>query len=52
MLEIELPRIVYDSWNAEISEAELLAQNVDFKALKPATGDAVIVRLVNKVSAI
>jgi len=51
-LEIELPRIVYDSWNAEISEADLLVQDVDFKALKPASGDAVIVRLVNKVSAI
>jgi hypothetical protein len=51
-LEIELPRIVYDSWNAEISEAELLVQDVDFQALKPASGDAVIVRLVNKVSAI
>ena len=51
-LEIELPRIVYDAWSAEISEAELLAQDVDFQALKPAAGDAVVVRLVNKVSAI
>jgi hypothetical protein len=51
-LEIELPRIVYDSWSAEISEADLLAQDVDFQALKPATGDIVVVRLVNKVSAI
>jgi hypothetical protein len=51
-LEIELPRIVYDAWSAEISEAELLVQDVDFQALKPATGDAVVVRLVNKVSAI
>jgi hypothetical protein len=51
-LEIELPRIVYDSWSAEVSEAELLVQDVDFRALKPATGDAVIVRLVNRVSAV
>jgi hypothetical protein len=51
-LEIELPRIVYDSWSAEISEADLLMQDVDFEALKPASGDIVVVRLVNKVSAI
>jgi hypothetical protein len=51
-LEIELPRIVYDSWSAEISEADLLVQDVDFQALKPASGDVVVVRLVNKVSAI
>ncbi len=51
-LEIELPRIIYDSWNAEISEADLIVQDVDFQALKPASEDVVIVRLVNKVSAI
>jgi hypothetical protein len=51
-LEIELPRIVYDAWSAEISEADLLVQDVDFQALKPASGDVVIIRLVNKVSAI
>jgi hypothetical protein len=52
LLEIELPRIVYDSWSAEISEADLLVQDVDFRALKPASGDVVVVRLVNKVSSI
>jgi hypothetical protein len=51
-LEIELPKIVYDAWGAEVSEADLLVQDVDFRALKPASGDVVIVRLVNKVSAI
>jgi hypothetical protein len=51
-LEIELPRIVYDTWSAEISEADLLVQDVDFRALKPSSGDVVVVRLVNKVSAI
>jgi hypothetical protein len=51
-LEIELPRIVYDSWSAEISEADLLVQDVDFTALKPASGDIVVVRLVNKVATI
>jgi hypothetical protein len=51
-LEVELPRVVYDAWEAEISEAELLVQDVDFQALKPSTGDVVRVTLVNKVSAI
>jgi len=51
-LEIELPRIVYDAWSAEISEADLLAQDVDFQALKPASGDIIVVRLVNKVATI
>jgi hypothetical protein len=51
-LEIELPRIVYDAWSAEISEGDLIAQDVDFQALKPASGDIVVVRLVNKVTAI
>jgi hypothetical protein len=51
-LEVELPRIVYAAWEAEISETELLVQDVDFQALKPATGDVVSVTLVNKVSSI
>jgi hypothetical protein len=51
-LEVELPRIVYDAWEAEISEAELLVEDVDFRALKPSTGDVVKVTLVNKVSSI
>jgi hypothetical protein len=51
-LEIELPRIVYDAWSAEISEADLLVQDIDFQALKPSTGNVAVVRLVNKVSSI
>jgi hypothetical protein len=51
-LEIEFPRIVYDTWSAEISEADLLVQDVDFRALKPASGDVAVVRLVNRVSSI
>jgi hypothetical protein len=51
-LEIEFPRIVYDAWSAGVSEAELIVQDIDFRALKPATGDVVVVRLVNRVSAI
>jgi hypothetical protein len=51
-LEVELARIVYDAWKAEISEAELLVQDVDFQALKPSTDDVVKVTLVNKVSSI
>jgi hypothetical protein len=51
-LEVELARIVYDAWEAEISEAELLVQDVDFQALKPSTDDVMKVTLVNKVSSI
>ena len=52
MLELELPRIVYDAWGGEVSAGELLVEDVDFVALKPTTGQAITAKLINKVSTI
>jgi len=51
-LVIELPRIIYDAWESEVSGGELLVENVDFRAVKPTTDDVVKVTLINGVSSI
>jgi len=49
-LEIDMPRIAYEAWAGEIRGGERLVQDINFRALKPATGNAVVLRLTNKVA--
>lgn len=44
---IDLPRIVYDAWSAEVSRSEMIVQSIDFVAVKPVDGDVVSVMLRN-----
>ena len=46
-LTIELPRIVYDSWSAEVSRSEMIVQSIDFVAVKPPDGSVVKFTLRN-----
>jgi len=52
-LEIVLPRINYDAFSAEINGQDLIVEDVEFTALKPASGtvlDPIKVILQNKVT--
>lgn len=49
-LEIELPRIVYSAWSAEISGSEPITQSIDFAALKPSNDDVIKFTLTNPVT--
>jgi len=51
-LVIEIPRIIYEAWESDVSGSELLVEDVDFQAIKPSAGGVVKVTLVNKVSEI
>lgn len=46
-LEIELPRIIYSAWSAEISGSEAITQSIDFAALKPSNGEVIKFTLTN-----
>jgi len=51
-LQIDLPRIIYETWDVEVSGAELLVEDVDFIAVKPSADAIAKITLVNKVSSI
>lgn len=51
-LEINIPRIVYDTWAVDVSGADLLVEDVDFFAAKPSADDIIQFTLVNKVSSL
>ncbi len=46
-LVISLPRIVYDSWSAEVSSSEMVVQSIEFVAVKPQGDDVVRILLRN-----
>ncbi len=46
-LVITLPRIIYDSWSAEVSSSEMVVQSIEFVAVRPQGDDVVKVILRN-----
>ena len=46
-LKIQLPKIVYDAWSAEVSRSEMVVQSIDFVAVKPADGSVITLTLRN-----
>jgi hypothetical protein len=49
-LKLTMPKVIYETWEAEVSHAEPIVQSIDFVARKDGSNPVITAELINTIT--